>query len=348
MMVIRPVEGKDLNEIYTLAFDASDGITTLPVSKERLAERIQSSQKAFSATVKGDPGSYYYFLVLEDTDKGRIVGTTGIFSQVGMTRPFYNYEIREEKHSCSDPEVETVFHSLHYGTPYKGSAELATLYLYPDYRHSGNGTLLSKSRLLLVAAYPERFADNIMAEIRGWVDDNNQSPFWDAVGRNFFKMELVSADRINSFGNYRFIEDLMPRHPLYVELLPDAAQAVIGVTHEESKGARRILESEGLKYTGKVDVFDGGPCIDADRKDIRAIAESKTAKIEFAAPKDCHGRFLVANPGLEQFRVVQTPIAKGNKGRIGVTKEAAKTLGRKEGDTVRYVELISRKTKNHA
>jgi arginine N-succinyltransferase len=130
--------------------------------------------------------------------------------------------------------------------------------------------------------------------------------------------------------------------------LPEAAQKVIGLTHEESTGARRILESEGMTYTGKIDVFDGGPCLDAAKKDIRAIAESKTAKIEFAGPKDCHGRFLVANPSLANFRAVQGPAAEGKKGKLGVTREAAKALGVREGDLVRYVELISRKNKNHA
>lgn len=344
MMLIRPVEGRDLEDLYTLAFDASDGITTLPVSKERLAERILGSQNAFAAKITDDPGSYNYFLVLEDLEKEKVIGTTGIFSQVGMERPFYNYEIREEVHSCNDPEVHSTFHTLHYGTPHKGSAELATLYLYPDYRLGGNGTLLSKSRFMLIASYPERFAKNLMAEIRGWVDDANQSPFWDAVGRNFFKMELVAADRINSFGNYRFIEELMPKHPLYIELLPKEAQEIIGVTHPESGGARKILESEGFTYKGRVDVFDGGPCLDADQDQVRAIVESKVAKVFIAKETSCHGRHLISNPRLDHFRVVSGGISEAKKGEVGITREKAKLLGVKKGDKVRTVPLVSKKS----
>jgi len=347
-MVIRPVCGKDLDDLYTLAFDASDGITTLPVSKERLAERILASQRAFDAEVTDDPGDHYYFLVLEDTAKNKIVGTTGLFSRVGIKRPFYNYEIREEIHQCNDPEVETIFHSLNYGEPYKGSAELATLYLYPNYRHSGNGTLLSKSRFLLIASYPNRFAKNLMAEIRGWVDEANQSPFWDAVGRNFFKMELVAADRINSFGNYKFIEELMPKHPMYIELLPKAAREVIGVTHEESLGARKLLESEGLSFTGRVDVFDGGPCLDADQDKVRAIVESKMAKVAIVPAADCKGRHLIANPALDHFRVISGGLKEIKKGEVGISKEQAETLGVKKGEKVRYVVLVSRKKDKNA
>lgn len=344
MMLIRPVEGRDLEDLYTLAFDASDGITTLPVSKERLAERILGSQNAFAAKITDDPGSYNYFLVLEDLEKEKVIGTTGIFSQVGMERPFYNFEIKEEVHSCNDPEVHSTFHTLHYGTPHKGSAELATLYLYPDYRLGGNGTLLSKSRFMLIASYPERFAKNLMAEIRGWVDDANQSPFWDAVGRNFFKMELVAADRINSFGNYRFIEELMPKHPLYIELLPKEAQEIIGVTHPESGGARKILESEGFTYKGRVDVFDGGPCLDADQDQVRAIVESKVTKVFIAKETSCHGRHLISNPRLDHFRVVSGGISEAKKGEVGITREKAKLLGVKKGDKVRTVPLVSKKS----
>ncbi len=207
---------------------------------------------------------------------------------------------------------------------------------------------MSKSRFLLVANYPERFAKKLMAEIRGWVDEGNHSPFWDAIGRKFFQMELVAADRINSFGNYRFIEELMPEHPIYIELLPKAARKVVGVTHEESTGARRILESEGLKFRGKVDVFDGGPCLDADQGQVRAIKNSKTAKVVYASAGTCKGRYLISNPALAHFRAISGPAATAKKGEIGLTKDQARALGVKKGGKVRYVELISTKKKTNA
>ena len=348
MIVIRPAEEKDVVGVYTLAMVASDGLTTLPVSQERLLERIRFSQHCLDQDIK-TPGSESYFLVLEDTEKGFIAGTTGIFAAVGLDRPFYNYEIKTERHSCNDPDVQTEVHTLQYGTPYKGACELATLYLHPEYRFGGNGTLLSKSRHLMLASYPERFSHQVMAEIRGWVDEDGQSPFWDAIGRNFFQMDLVAADRINSLGNHEFIEKLMPKHPVYIEMLPREAQNVVGVTHHESTGALKLLESEGLAYNNIIDVFDGGPCVEAQLTDIRAVKESKVAKVNIIKEGDGEGRFLIANPGLASFRAIQGTLLEKDKS-VGLTSQQAEGLEVRKGDKVRYVSLkraMDNKDKNY-
>jgi arginine N-succinyltransferase len=343
MMVIRPAESRDLNGIFTLAAVASDGLTTLPVSKERLLERIRASEASFAKDIR-EPGSDSYFLVLEDTKKEKIVGTAGIFAAVGLDRPFYNYIIKPEKHISNDPEVVSELHSLNFGTPYTGACELATLYLHPDYRYGGNGALLSKSRYMIMATYPERFSQRIFAEIRGWTDDKGLSPFWNALGRHFFKMELVAADRINSLGNYKFIEDLMPKCPIYVEMLPPSASAVIGKPFEESTPALRLLESEGFKLNNVVDVFDGGPCLEAELCEIRAVKESRVAKVMISRDDQCKGHYIVANTRLDCFRVVQAPVSEKGKGKVGITARTAKALGVNRGDTVRYVTLKKKKT----
>ena len=57
------------------------------------------------------------------------------------------------------------------------------------------------------------------------------------------------------------------------------------------------------------------------------------------------GEILIANPVLDNFRVVSNGVANLGRGKIGISKEAAEALGVKKGDKVRYVPLISRKTK---
>ncbi|HXV73468.1 MAG TPA: arginine N-succinyltransferase, partial [Sphingomonadales bacterium] len=106
MMVIRPVRDRDLNGIYKLAAAAGEGLTTFPLSRERLAALIQRSLRSFAADVR-KPDSEYYFLVLENFETKEIVGTTGIFATVGLNRPFYNSTIRLERHASPDPEVRS-------------------------------------------------------------------------------------------------------------------------------------------------------------------------------------------------------------------------------------------------
>lgn len=337
-MVIRPVRDRDLNGIYKLAAVAGEGLTTLPLSRERLAGRIQRSMKSFAADVK-KPNSEYYFLVLENFETKEIVGTTGVFSTVGRSRPFYNSTIRLERHSSRDPEVKSEARVLRMGTPYKGFAELATLFLREDCRHSGNGSLLSKSRHLLLASHPKRFAAKAMAEIRGWVDEKGRSPFWDAVCRPFFRMDLVIADRINSMGNWQFIRDLYPRRPVYLDLLPKAAQSVVGMPHPESAAALRLLQSEGFVFNNIVDIFDAGPCVEAEVSEIRAVRESRVAEVSAAREQKTEGRYLIANPTLDSFRAAQCPLEMKGKDAIGVPPDALKALQLKKGDTARFVAM---------
>ena len=47
----------------------------------------------------------------------------------------------------------------------------------------------------------------------------------------------------------------MPRFPVYVDLLPKAAQEVIGKMHPHTLPAYHVLESEGLRYQGYVDIL---------------------------------------------------------------------------------------------
>lgn len=338
MMVIRPARDRDLNGIYKLAAVAGEGLTTLPLSRERLTARVQRSLQSFAADVK-KPNTEYYFLILENLETREIVGTTGVFATVGLHRPFYNATLKVERHASPDPEVKSEARALHMGTPYKGCAELATLFLREDCRHGGNGSLLSKSRHLLLAAHPGRFAPKAMAEIRGWVDGAGRSPFWDAVCRPFFHMDLVIADRINSMGNWQFIRDLYPRKPVYVDLLPKEAQSVIAMPHPESAGALRLLESEGFVFNNIIDIFDAGPCVEAKIADIRAVKESRTAEVAAANDGKTEGRYLVANPTLDSFRVVLCPLEMKGKDAIGVPAEALKALQLKAGDKARFVSL---------
>ena len=102
-------------------------------------------------------------------------------------------------------------------------------------RRSGaasNGALLSKSRLLFIAEFADRFAPKVIAELRGRLDADGRSPFWEGLGRHFFAMEYSTADYLTGIGQKSFIAELMPRHPVYVE--PAAARRARG----DRRGAR--------------------------------------------------------------------------------------------------------------
>ncbi len=64
----------------------------------------------------------------------------------------------------------------------------------------------------------------MVSELRGVVGPDGVSPFWEALGRHFFKMDFSEADRLSATTDNQFILDLMPKYPIYADLLPEARE----------------------------------------------------------------------------------------------------------------------------
>src|SRR5207244_11352634 len=129
-----------------------------------------------------------------------------------------------------------------------GHSELCSLFLDQRFRVGKNGALLAKSRLLFIADFADLFAAKVIAELRGKLDADGLSPFWEGLGRHFFAMEYSTADYLTGIGQKSFIAELMPRYPVYANLLPDSARAVIGEVHDDTRAARTLLDQDGFRY----------------------------------------------------------------------------------------------------
>lgn len=330
MLVIRPAELDDVDALFELASAAGGGLTTLPADREALQQRVGNSLQSFAADIS-TPGDEYYFLVMEDSATGTLVGTSAIIAAVGLTQPFYNYRLLKLTQVCDEPQMRVDAELLILSNDYAGASEMATLYLHPDYRGTMAGRLLSKCRYLLMAAYPERFSETVMAELRGSVDEDGTSPFWEAVARPFFHMDFVEADRINALGNQQFIADLMPKYPIYTNLLPQAARDAIGVPHRNSAAALKILQGEGFRYRGAVDIFDAGPCVEVQRDQIRTIQAARPVKLGGVAELEGVTDYIVANPVLGSFRAGVGPVELVGE-EAWISTDCAEALGLSEGD----------------
>src|SRR6185369_3941607 len=134
------------------------------------------------------------------------------------------------------------------------------------------------------------------------------SPFWEAVGRHFFRMYFAEADKLSAITDNQFILDLTPQHPIYVDLLPAEARAVIGQCHRDGEGARSLLEWEGFSFSNVVDIFDGGPLMSAKRDTIRTLRQSRLGRLEPALELSAPRRALIATPRINGFRCAPTQI----------------------------------------
>lgn len=338
MMIVRPARQGDLNDLYGLALKTGAGLTTLPSDKKVLKEKIAASLEAFAEGP--DPSKKKeYLLVMEDTDKAIVVGTSGIATGVGLDKPFYTYRILHVTQECNGLNKRVDTQLLQMANDYVGASEVMTLFLDPDYRKGHNGKLLSKARYMLIAAHEDRFSEQIISEVRGWVDEDNKSPFWEAIGKSFFQMEFDEADEVSGSGNSQFISDLMPRFPIYTSLLPASAQEVIGKPHDMARGAIKLLEMEGFRKVGSVDIFDGGPTFMAHRNLIWTVSHCQSGKLAGVVEGSSSKLLaMVANPCIENFKVMLTNVVDTESGDW-LPAVAAKLLGMKEGDDVLYAPL---------
>jgi arginine N-succinyltransferase len=166
-------------------------------------------------------------------------------------------------------------HTLHLCHDLTGYTLLTSFYIEPAYEQSLAPQLLSRARLLFIAEFADRFSDRIAAESPGLSDDAGHCPFWDAVGRRFFDMDYPQVERLTGGRSKAFIAELMPHSPIYVPLLPEAAQWAIGQLLPVGELPMAILLDEGFDSETYVDIFDGGPTVDARVPMLKTVAGSR-------------------------------------------------------------------------
>lgn len=278
--IVRPAARSDLDRLEAMIAHVDPGMLTMPASREAMAQRIERSLSAFQRP-SAPPENECYFLVMEEN--GELQGTASVFTNLGVERPFYSYRISRDSKVSPETGVKVELDLLHLVNDYHGDTELGTLFILRAARGGGRGKLLSFARLMLIAADPLRFGPKAMAEIRGFTDAEGRSPFWDAVGARFFKMDYRKAD-VMSARDHRFIADLMPRYPIYADLLAAEARAVIGKPHPDAQPALALLKSQGFHFNNVIDIFDAGPTVEAftDHIDIVRSVVHMTGR-EFAA-----------------------------------------------------------------
>ena len=327
---LRASRTDDLEHLYEMAKLTGGGFTNLPPDRDALGEKLEVSATAFANT--GDElVDETFVLVLEDTETGAVRGTCQLMTQVGQQWPFYSYRLNTLTQYSQELDRTVRAEMLSLSTDLEGCSEVGGLFLHPNERAGGLGLLLARSRYLFIRMHRARFADRVLAELRGIIDDRGGSPFWDGVAGRFFGMSFQEADYFNAINGNQFIADLMPKHPVYVAMLDDDAREVIGLPHPTGRAAMRMLEKEGFAYEGYVDIFDGGPTMLARTDQVVSVRDAVEARI--AATEIEQGeRAIIAAGRLEDFRSCYGLRAL-DEDRMAIDAAAARTLGIANGDT---------------
>ncbi len=359
MLIIRPVAQRDLEDLLQLAHKAGQGMTSLPPCAETLQRTINKSQASFdSLTPRAED---YFLLVLEDLDIHKVVGTAAIYARTDSKQAFYAYRVMPAIHYSHSLGKEVRSDVLHLANDYTDCSEVGTLFVDPDYR--GNGHWLAKARYLFMGVFRERFHSHVVAELRGWLDDQGKSPFWDAIGQHFFEMSFDEADRLCATGTNQFITELMPKHPIYTRLLSEGAQAVLGKPHQDGRRALQLLVDEGFENENFIDIFDAGPMLRAKIDNLTSVKAIKkgpaasssslaaettgTATPEKTTPETATLTPQIVMTGqLNDLRVIKTHVTyanssdstNNNEATIELAPSALDALGIQAGDLIYTID----------
>lgn len=336
MKIIRPITDDDRDSLLYMARTAGAGFTSLPPNADYLGAKVALSQQSFASEVT-QAGHERYMFVLVDARTGEVGGCCAVEAACGLDEPFYNYHVGITVHASRPLQVYNRIPTLYLTNDYTGCSVMCSLYLRPEFRSGGAGRLLSKSRFMFMANHPHRFAERVIAEMRGVSDEVGRSPFWEGLGRHFFSIEYAQAEHLVGQGNKSLIAELMPPHPIYTVLLPQEARDVMGRVHPQTAPALHLLEAEGFRYEGYIDIFDGGPTVEAPLQDIHTVQRSKLLPVRIGVPIE-GPRHLVSNTGLGDFRCTVLQLMPGRDSVI-LDAEAARALGLREDDPVRVVPM---------
>lgn len=338
MLVMRPAQVADLQQVQRLAADSPVGVTSLPDDAERLREKILASEASFAAEVSFN-GEESYFFVLEDTDTGRLVGCSAIVASAGFSEPFYSFRNETFVHASRSLSIHNKIHVLSLCHDLTGNSLLTSFYVERELVNTPIAELNSRGRLLFMASHPERFADAVVVEIVGYSDEQGQSPFWNAIGRNFFDLDYTEAEKLSGLKSRTFLAELMPHYPIYVPLLPDDAQEAMGQVHPRAQITFDILMRDGFESDNYVDIFDGGPALHARTSGIRSIAQSRQVPVRIGEGGKGNRGYLVTNGQLQDFRAIVVELDWVPGKPVTLNQQAAEALGIGEGASVRLVAI---------
>jgi arginine N-succinyltransferase len=242
-----------------------------------------------------------------------------------------------------DLNISHSVHALTLCSELTAYSHLSGFYIRNRDSAGTEAALLSRARLLYAVLAPQRFGDRFFVPLAGVTDGEGQSPFWNALGRKFFKMDFLDAERvIDGARNRTLIVELMPHYPVYVPLLPGDAQAALGQIHPSGQLAFKLLTQEGFEADEYIDIFDGGPILQAHKNALRSFCASQVRQVENAgraAGPESLVTYAVASSE-QNFRAVIAACPPLDAGQaICLPREAQQALGVSAGDSVTCVRI---------
>lgn len=195
-----------------------------------------------------------------------VVAALRVRRAIGMARPRHWYHVGCVVHAA--PELD-LFHrqtTLLLGNDHTGASELADLVCdatLSQAQQAGVMGALLQAALRHLAAERPHHAGPLIVELPGLHDDQGRSAFWQGLGRHFFGGDLITVARQHGPHWPGLVAALLPRQPVYVAFLAEAAQAALAQAAPAARVWMDTLAHQGFRYSHHVTIIDGGPVFEA-------------------------------------------------------------------------------------
>jgi arginine N-succinyltransferase len=343
MHVVRPAELADIAALEKLAAVTMPGVHTLPKTREKIAASVERSIASFAAHVD-IPSEESYLFVLENQATREIVGTAAIYASAGSNGTYFSFRNDVIQQVSRDLNISHSVHALTLCSELTAYSQLSGFYVQDREAAGVEAALLSRARLLFAVLAPHRFGDRFFVPLAGVTDAKGSSPFWDALGRKFFKMDFLDAEKvIGGARNRTLIVELMPHYPVYVPLLPGDAQAAMGQIHPDGELAFNLLTEEGFEADDYIDIFDGGPILQAHKNSLRSFSGSVVRSVmldERGGGRDAAVTYAIAASSEQNFRAITAVCPSVDAGEfVHLPQAAIDALMVAPGDSVICVRI---------
>ncbi len=332
-VVMRPIRSDDTDAVWgLLERGASEtvGMTSLPESRAGADELCLESARTLTELATGEfelpEGERAHMLFgAFDAVSGALLGTSGLtfknaIPNLGVQVTTSLDGLGLTMRSISAPWTRT---------------ELNAIYLGPDGRGRGLGSLISRGRFMFLHLVRSQIPTTIASHLRGRIDDEGLAPFWHSFGAHFVPWSNSTDAEAALAADPSLLDDLADL------VLPLTAPDLdsLGLVHASSLPAFRILMKEGLRSNGMYDPIDGGPTVVRDLADT--MSSSARVHGPVALTPDGEIDSLIATPSVARFAVVRSGIDIDPAGTIGLDPSKASALGIGAGDLVSALPLAT-------
>lgn len=316
----------------------------LPTGKADLATLIQQSVLSFRGKIKNRRDGVYLF-VLEERASYKIAGTAMIIAKHGTPdSPHFYLEMATDQRYSKTLKKMFSHTYLTLRRCIDGPTELGGLIVDPALRrHPAKiGKQLSFVRFLYLAMYPQRFENEVLAEMMPPLTENKESLFWECYGKRVTGLSFREADKL-SMKDKEFIEALFPSIPIYTCMLPVEVQEQLAQVGPEAQGAVHLLQKVGLHFLGHVDPFDGGPFYGAKVAEI--VLVQRFARYRLVADRagrepEPHEEFLIGWEGAKGFCAARISAPRPEGAVLFCPPQILKALDLREGMEVGAIPFL--------